>query len=240
MPEAREDLILYKRHVEACPVHKIKLPVDKRRYWMDCDCPIWIVGRTPDGSVVPRQSTGERDLEKARAFRLALMKQHEEKPHGPALADCIEKYIASRKHELGKKTEGQYKLVLGRLREYCGENGVVVMNKIGVDLLETFKVEGFPEDMEDTSKSTQVAKLRRFLRDAYRRGWITEPLAEKITGHKCVYEQKSPYSDEELGKIFAQESISVLSSNPGRARGTTGSGTSSFRQNLASEWTSPV
>lgn len=71
-----------------------------------------------------------------------------------------------------------------------------------MDLLETFKTEGLPADMADTSKATAVAKLRCFLRAAYRRDWITESLVDKVTAHRAVYEQKEPYSDDEVKRIL--------------------------------------
>jgi hypothetical protein len=73
----------------------------------------------------------------------------------------------------------QYRLHLVRLQEYCERQGVYSMRELNVDLLETFKVEGLP-DLADTSKSTVVAKLRCFLRDAFRRGWINDPLVERV------------------------------------------------------------
>jgi len=76
------------------------------------------------------------------------------------------------------------------------------MRNLTVDLLETFKTEGLPAAMADTSKATAVAKLRCFLRTAYRRDWITESLVDKVTAHRAVYEQKEPYSDEEIKKIL--------------------------------------
>ena len=76
------------------------------------------------------------------------------------------------------------------------------MRNLTVDLLETFKTDGLPAGMADTSKGTAVAKLRCFLRTAYRRDWITESLVEKVTAHRTVYEQKEPYSDEEVTKIL--------------------------------------
>jgi hypothetical protein len=65
------------------------------------------------------------------------------------------------------------------------------MDDLTVDLLEIFKVEGLLEKMADTSKSIVVAKSRCFLRAAFRRGWISQALAE-VTGHKAVYEQNKP------------------------------------------------
>ena len=57
--------------------------------------------------------------------------------------------------------------------------------------------------MADTSKATAVAKLRCFLRTAHRRDWIKESLVDKMTSYRAVYEQKEPYSEEEVKKIFA-------------------------------------
>ena len=71
----------------------------------------------------------------------------------PTLEDCVQKYLASHKHELREKTYGQYSLYLARLQRYCERHGVNHMCELNVDLLETFKVEGLP-DLADTSKST--------------------------------------------------------------------------------------
>ena len=92
---------------------------------------------------------------------------------------------------------------MGRLQEHCERRGVYSMRGLNVDLLETFKVEGLP-DLADTSKSAVVAKLRCFLRDAFRRGWISEPLVERIRPHRAMYDQKEPYSDEEVEKILKE------------------------------------
>ena len=146
---------------------------------MDCNCPIWAAGRTSTGEI-PRQSTGTRDLKTAEAILAALISTDKKKQtDGPSLEECIQKYLASYKSELGEKTYGQYKLHLGRLQQYCERRGVYPMRELNVDLLETFKVEGLP-DLADTSKSTVVAKLRCFLREAFRRGWITEPLVDRV------------------------------------------------------------
>jgi integrase/recombinase XerD len=111
-------------------------------------------------------------------------------------------YLASRRHELGEKTVGQHRLLLGRLATFCEDRDAPYMHNLTVDLLETFKTEGLPADMADTSKATAVAKLRCFLRTAYRRDWITESLVDKVTAHRAVYEQKEPYSDDEVTRIL--------------------------------------
>lgn len=207
--KAHRGLVLYKRHNSTCPVNRTKIPQEKRRFWMDCDCQIWIVGRTPTGELVPRQPTGCTDIKRAEAVRATHIAYFTrtakaDAVHGPTIAECAEKYLASRRHELADKTLGQHKLVLDRLMKFCESNNVIHMRDLSVDLLETFKTAGFPEDMADTSKATAVAKLRCFLRTAYRRDWIKESLREKVTSHRAVYEQKEPYSDDEIKKILDQ------------------------------------
>ena len=199
---APKPAFLFRRHAAECKVHKLRLSTKLKRSFMDCDCPIWAAGCTDDG-IIPRQSTGTRDLKTAESILATLVaRSKNEAAHGPRIEECIDKYLASRGHEIGEKTTGQYQLLLRRLRAYCESRGVFFMREFTVDLLETFKVDGLPE-MADTSKSTAVAKLRSFLRDAFRRGWITEPLVDRVTAHRAVYEQKEPYSDEEVDKILA-------------------------------------
>lgn len=183
---------------------------------MDCGCPLWAAGRT-ETAEIPRQSTGTRDVKTAEAILAALISGDKKKQaDGPTIEECNQKYLASHKHELSEKTFGHYRLNLNRLREYCERQGVYLMRELNVDLLETFKVDGLP-NLADTSRSTVVAKLRCFLRDAFRRGWISEPLAERVSAHRAVYEQKEPYSDEEVEKIL-NEALKLNGGTHGYAR----------------------
>ncbi len=212
---ATEELVLYKRHSSDCPVLDMDdLSADAKRFYMDCECPIWVVGRTPNGHLVPRQSTGTRDLAAAQVqcktiiaksnavAREEAAKKKSDLVNGPTVRECVERYLDSRRHELGAKTMGQHRLLLNRLVDFCQANQIQFARDLNVDLLETFKVKGLPKEMADTSKATAVAKLRCFLRTAYRRGWTRESLVDKVTSHKAVYEEKSPYTDEEVKKIL--------------------------------------
>ncbi|MGD1092159.1 MAG: tyrosine-type recombinase/integrase [Bryobacteraceae bacterium] len=191
-----DTLLLYRRHHPKCP------HADDRS-WMDCTCPIWIVGRTPDGTTVRRKSTGFTDLAQARHALATVTKPvHDRNDCGPTIADSARKYLADRQQELGEMTLGQHRLVLDRLVTFCEARGKSYMRDLTVDLLLTFKAEGFPAKMRDTSKKTFVAKLRCFLRAAYERDWIATSLVEKVRGHKAVYGQKEPYTDQEVQKIL--------------------------------------
>lgn len=209
-------LVLYRRHIKACRVHKTKLPVRAKRLFQDCECPIWMYGRTDNG-LVPRQSTGFTTFPEAEALRASLVAQSQtEAVRGPRLSECIAKYLESRRHELREKTYGHHDLLLSRLSTYCERQGVYFMRELTVDLLETFKFGGLP-NLADTSKSTAVAKLRCFLRDAFRRGWITESLVDRVTAHKAVYEQKDPYSDEEVERVL-NEALKLTGGTRGYAK----------------------
>jgi hypothetical protein len=130
-----------------------------QRLFMDCECPIWMYGRTGDG-LVPRQSTGTSDLAEPEAQRASLVAgAKDEKTHGSRIDDCCTEYLASREHELGDKTLSPHKHLHGWLKQFCGAQG---RNELTVDLLERFKVRGLP-DLADTSKGTVVAKLKCFL-----------------------------------------------------------------------------
>jgi integrase/recombinase XerD len=195
-------LTLYRRHAKTCKVHKTKLAARAKRYYADCECPIWISGHT-DTEIFPRRSTKLTDWAAAEAFRLSQMKKSKDQAvHGPRIEDCAERFVAARHHELGAKTVGQYELLLDRLTAYCEKRGVHFMREMTVDLLEDFKVEGLPT-LANTTKGITVAKLRCFLREAFRREWITASLAERVRPHRAVYEQKVPYTDAEVDLILA-------------------------------------
>lgn len=202
MPAPRP-LYLYRRHSDDCKVHTLHLNRKQTLAWMDCDCPIWAAGVTGT-TVVPRQATGTRDLKVAEAIIAKLAAEgKDESVHGPRLADCIRKYLASRQDELAEKTYGQHALLLSRLQEFCTLRGVYFMAEISVDLLEDFKAEGLP-NLAQTSKSTAVAKLRCFLEHAHRRRWTTESLATLIEPVRASYETAEPYTDEQVDLILAE------------------------------------
>jgi integrase len=195
-------LVLYRRHTKTCKVHKTKLAARAKRYYEDCECPIWMSGHT-DTESFPRRSTKLTDWAAAEAFRKSQLKNSKDQAvHGPRIESCVERFIASRRHELGEKTIGQYKLLLGRFVAYCEKRGVHFMRELKTDLLEDFKTEGLPT-LANTTKGITVAKLRCFLREAFRREWIESSLAERVRPHRAVYEQKVPYTDAEVDLILA-------------------------------------
>jgi hypothetical protein len=126
---------------------------------MNCECPIWIHGRTPDGDIVPRQSTQSSDLKRAEALRASLVAQvHTDSVTGPPVSECAEKYLATREQDLDPRTLGQHRLALERLARFLEAQNVVHIRELTVDHLETFKTAGSPKKMRTTTKATTFAE----------------------------------------------------------------------------------
>lgn len=196
---------LYRRHLSTCRVHTIKkITAAVKRHFMDCDCPIWIVGRTETG-IVPRQSTGTNELPIAEAFRKSLVSAGvDQQVRGPLITDCINEFIASEKHAWCERVQVNYRFQFDRFAAFCEDRGVHHMQELSVNLLEEFKVKGLPVDMADTTKGIAFSKVRHFLSKAFGREWIKKPLAQATSSHAGEYEQKDPYSGRELELILAE------------------------------------
>lgn len=203
MSRVLDSVILFKRHASGCAVNRSRVPPKKREFWMECDCQIWIRGRTPAGDVIPRQTTGFSDLKQAEAMRDALLSQgRAEDKNGFPVADCIEKYLRLRERDLDERTLSQHRLALGRLASFLESRGVFYIHQMKADHLESFKTDGLPSEMASTSRATTDAKIRCFLRMAYRREWVQEVLVEKVKPVRAVYGQKEPYTDAEVNTIL--------------------------------------
>jgi integrase/recombinase XerD len=102
--------------------------------------------------------------------------------------------------------------------EFAHSRNKLFIRDLTVDLLEDFKVYALG-NLKSTTRHIAVAKLKVFLRESYRRGWTTEALAEKVKSTRAVYEQKKPYTDNEIRLIF--DETQRLTGGRGRGRGYT-------------------
>jgi len=108
----------------------------------------------------------------------------------------------SRQRISNPRTLGQHRLTLERLQRFLEKQSVVHIRDVTVEHLRTFKTAGLPKKMRVTTKATASAKIRCFPRAAFRRGWIEQPLVDKITTVKAVCDEKEPYTDEEIATIL--------------------------------------
>ena len=196
-------LIIYRRHSAKCEaaLRRKGLKPEQTRYFQDCNCFIALEGST-DTEVFPRRALHTRDWKVAEAkLRKIAGESKDETVHGIKLSDAVQKYLDARQGKIGVKAHRQYKNVLETPKDFAGSKNKFFAQELDVDVLEDFNTYGF-QGLKSTSKGTLQAKLNHFLREAYRRGWIKEPLVEKLTREAAIYEQKQPYSDEEVQKIL--------------------------------------
>ena len=199
-------LTLYRYHSGQCKKKLLEagLPSKAHSSYKECNCVIWIKGRTDTG-FTPRRSTGYREWKMAEAYMLSLDAESKDTAvHGPTLANCIERYLDSRKAEMGRKSHNQYRLVLDWLKNFAHQRGCLHIEQLTIDLCEDFRVYGFPKKMARTSMATYDAKFLRFLKDAERRDWVKESLATKLKPIVAHYEEKQPFTDKEVNLIFEE------------------------------------
>jgi integrase len=194
-------LIIYRRHSADCVVHTLGLSAGEVRHYRDCECPIWIAGTT-DTERYPRQSFGTRDWAVAEAKLRARQAQAVDVAvHGPTLADCIRRHLDAHAPQVRPHVLRQHQLTLERFETFARSRNKSFMSDLTVDLLEDFKTYGISK-FKSTTQAHVVSKLKCFLRVAHQRGWISEPLHIRVRNVPAVYEQKQPYSDDEIRRIL--------------------------------------
>lgn len=195
-------LEIYRFHSADCKQTLLAkgLRPDAHRSYTDCTCVIYLTGRT-ESEYYPRRSTGLRDWKAAEALVRSLdAKGKDTEVHGPTLEDCIQKFLDSKQNRIANKTHGQSKLVLNRLKEYASQRNKMFIRELTVDLCEDFITYGL--EMTENSKSTSGAKMKTFFTEAFRRGWILEPLAIKLKTPLAIYEIAEPFTETEIQNIL--------------------------------------
>jgi hypothetical protein len=160
---------------------------------------------TAKGEFVPRQSTGLRDWTAAEAYLADFNKQVvAEIVHGEeaiTLKASTDKFTDAHETFVSKKVCDQYKLVLSRLVSYAKGQGVTFAGDVTYDLCVDFLTYGLTMASNNT-KSTYQAKLKKFLDEAYKRGWIKKDIGAQIDNIVPEYEVGEPYDDDELRGSF--------------------------------------
>jgi|HubBroStandDraft_6_1064221.scaffolds.fasta_scaffold76898_2 integrase/recombinase XerD len=196
-------LSIYRRHAVDCQVHTLGLSAREIRCYRECDCPLWLSGTT-DTERYPRQSLGTRDWGVAEArVRAITAEAADAVVHGPTIADCVCRHLVAHADTVSPAVLGHHRLALTRLEDFARSKNKLFMKDLTVDLLEDFKSSAFRK-LKSTTRATAVSKLKYFLREAYRRGWTADALAEKVRSVRPVYEQKRPYSEDEVARILEE------------------------------------
>jgi site-specific recombinase XerD len=115
----------------------------------------------------------------------------------------VQDFLDAHAEHVGARALGQYKLVLGKLQTFAHGRNKHFIQELNVDLLESFKTHALA-GLASTSKSNAVGKLKFFLSEAYKRGWITEALALKVRSVEAVYEEKQPFTEDEITALLKE------------------------------------
>lgn len=199
-------LLLVRHHAlenakKPCKVHSLGLAVEEKRFYRDCQCPIWVEG-TDDSGQYYRESLRTRDWAAAEAkFRAAVTDGKDAEVHGPTIKECVQRYIDSRKGEINKRTHGQYRLTLTNFQEYANKHGKHHARQIDSNLVKDFNTYAL-SDLEPSSKSNHMSKLKHFLVDAMDRGWIDKFV--KLPKVKTRKRQVVPFEDDEVKRILEE------------------------------------
>lgn len=171
---------------------------------------------TTNTGVYPRQSTKLHDWAEAEALARTLAAEAKDTTvHGPTLADCIRRFLDARAEHISPQTLKHYKLHLGKLQNFAHSKNKHFVRELDVDILEAFKTYGLTS-LASNSKAGAISRVKFFLSEAYRLGWITEPLALKVRSIEAVYEEKKPYSEKQVTAIL-EEAAKLNGSRTGYA-----------------------
>jgi integrase len=93
----------------------------------------------------------------------------------------------------------KYRLVIGKLIEFYLRQSVPVhyMSELTVDILESFASKAY-KNKASTTQAVGMAKVKALLNDAFRRGWIKEPLAKRMKKYTGQYQQAQPFTEDQV------------------------------------------
>jgi integrase/recombinase XerD len=209
-------LTIYRRHAADCQVHALRLPSRIARSYRECDCPLWIYGITEDNQLYQRQSLHTREWSiaeaKVRAIQAAAV---DVAVHGPTLADCIRRHLDAHAPHVADHVLRQHALTLERFEDFARRKNTTFMSDLSVDLVEDFKTYALRK-FKSTTQALFITKLKFFLREAHRRGWLADPIHIRIRNVRAVYEQKQPYTDDEIHQVL-DEAERLTGGNDGYA-----------------------
>jgi integrase len=116
---------------------------------------------------------------------------------------ALEAWLSNRKaRELAPATYRKYDYFARQLQQWCDTYGFALLTQIGV-----LDVDSFYASWRDNAKSKakKLERLKQFVKFCLKRKWLTEDIAEDIAAPPGASKpaNKSPFSDDELARIFA-------------------------------------
>jgi integrase len=187
-----------------------------RRGWKRCGCLIHVSGTL--GGNFRRKDTGKSDWDEARAVATAweaaqswdgAAKIEQPAPPAPAvpdgrmtIADVLGAYLAGRAARGPRPaTMGKYRTFTKQLREWAENKGYVYLDQFTTTDMDAFYASW---KGDKSSRGKKLERAKGFWNFCRKRNWITANPMEDLeppVGYSIV-KNKSPFTDEELGRIF--------------------------------------
>ena len=210
---------LYRRHRRDCKAGQQEDSrsgefEERRRGWKKCDCPIFAAGSFEGRR--QRKSTGHWEWDDAKAAvagwelkashqpePVTLVTSTEPFPSRTLIAEVTESFLARAQNKgVTDATLRKYRTFIKQLTAYCEERGYLYTDQLSVTDMDRFYASWKDGPI---SKGKKLDKLRSFIKFCVKRKWLADNIADDLEPpHGASFAaNKSPFSDEELNRMYA-------------------------------------
>lgn len=215
-------LKLYRRHRPDCEAghpedHRSGEFEEGRRGWKRCACTIHAAGTL--GGKFSRRQTFKSDWEEAKVIAAqwearaswdipvpAAPPKPTNHPVGKdrtSISDAVEAYLSRcRNRGIEQSTLAKYRTFTKQLLSYCHSQGYVYLDQLSVSDMDAFYASWADGKR---AKAKKLERLKSFVKFCIKRKWLEDDIAEDLEAPEgsSVPANKSPFTDEELKRIYA-------------------------------------
>jgi integrase len=188
-------LNLYRRHTRKCP--------NDSRDALRCQCPIWMDWTSGDTRL--QKSLEIRDWQaaqrRARDMEADGIDAYLNGDRGAlTVKKATDDFEIDAKNNLKPPTLKLYKILFGRLNEYCRQHGYVFLKQLGVVQIREFRNSWTTYSPRTAGK--HIERLKRFFSWCAENGWLKESPAKPLKPPKVGDSDVVPFSEQEVEKIL--------------------------------------
>lgn len=182
---------VFRRHQPPC--------AENRRDYQKCACPIYIDWRV--GSQRIKKSLKTRNWQRALATaRRMEIDGFKDSGSSLPIEEATKKYITDAEaRELRPPTIYKFKLLFRQMEAFAKDQGLVFVSDFNLDRVRQFRASWLNRNFAAQKKLEALRAFFRFCHDA---GWIDSNPAAKLKSGKTEAVQVTPFTPEEITKIF--------------------------------------
>jgi integrase len=216
-------LNLYRRHRRDCaarhPEESRSGELEERKKgWRKCHCPIFASGSLAGRFQRTSTATWDWDEAKTTAAAWELAGSWNGKPIAPppparpdtvtgpkrtTIIDGTDAFIATCiSRGVSLPTLKKYKTFTKQLKAYCQSRGYIMLDQLTVADMDLFYASW--KDAK-RSRAKKLERLKAFVKFCLKRKWLNEDISDDLKAPEgsSIPANKTPFSDEELNRIFA-------------------------------------